>query len=100
MTYNIILSEIAEKEIESIKEWYDAQTYKSGDDFVLTIEDVLAKIAWNPDIYPIVLFNQYRRVLIRRFPYWVYYRIESNNIRISSVFHTSRSPEILYKQLQ
>ncbi len=99
MTYNIILSEIAEQEIRSIRQWYDAQTYQLGNHFILAIEDTFARIAWSPNIYPIVLFNQYRRVLIRRFPYWIYYRIEGDNIKISSVFHNSRSPEILYKQL-
>jgi plasmid stabilization system protein ParE len=99
MTYSIILSEIAEREIAAIRDWYDAQPFQYGLDFILTIEDTFARIAYNPNIYPVVLFNKYRRVLVRRFPYAVYFSVEGNVIKISSVFHHSRSPEILYKKL-
>ncbi len=99
MTYKIVLSEIVEKEIAAVRDWYNEKALQLGADFVLTIEDSFARIAYNPVGYPVVLFGKYRRALVRRFPYAVYFRIEGSDIKISALFHHSRSPEILYNNL-
>ncbi len=99
MTYNIVLSELAQIEITAIKDWYDEKSPQIGMDFILTIEDTFARIAANPDIYPVILFKKFRRALMRRFPYAIYFRVEGSEIKISAVFHHRRAPQILYHNL-
>ena len=45
-----------------------------------------------PEMYAVVHEN-YRQVLVRRFPYTVSYEYTSNTVTVYSVFHTSRDPQ-------
>ena len=44
-----------------------------------------------PEIYPIVQ-ETYRRALICRFPYAVFYEHDATTVTVYAVFHTSRNP--------
>ena len=46
----------------------------------------------HPETHPIV-HDTYRRALIRRFPYGVFYGCEEETVIVYAVFHTSRNPE-------
>ncbi|MFC1835322.1 hypothetical protein ACFL2Q_11400 [Thermodesulfobacteriota bacterium] len=39
-----------------------------------------------------VVFSGYRRALMRRFPYTVFYDYEEDRLTVYGVFHTSRDP--------
>ena len=45
-----------------------------------------------PRSYPIV-HEDYRRALIRRFPYAVFYECSSGKVEIVAFFHCSQDPE-------
>jgi plasmid stabilization system protein ParE len=45
-----------------------------------------------PEMCPLV-HGTYRRSLIRRFPYAVFYEYAELTVTVYSVFHTSRDPE-------
>jgi hypothetical protein len=45
-----------------------------------------------PEMYPVV-HESYRRSLIRRFPYAVFYEQSEATVTIYAVFHTSRDPD-------
>jgi len=51
----------------------------------------MESIRRHPEMYP-VIHESYRRSLIRRFPYAVFYEVE-NAITVYAVFHTSRDPD-------
>lgn len=46
-----------------------------------------------------VFFGNYYRLLARRFPYSVYYRIERDKIRIYAIFDNRRNPDLIRKRL-
>jgi plasmid stabilization system protein ParE len=62
--------------------------------FVAEIEESVAKILVNPNIWRVVDPPDIRRYLIRRFPYAVYYRWESEHKRVAiyAVMHLRREP--------
>lgn len=46
----------------------------------------------NPKMPP-KIYKEARRAVVRRFPYCIYYIIQSDRIHIVSIFHTSRNPK-------
>ncbi len=55
-------------------------------------DEAVEVVRRNPEMYPKVHFQK-RRAIVRRFPYCIYYEFEENELRILSVFHSSRNPE-------
>jgi len=72
--------------------WYEEQRAGLGSDFLLCVEEGLAKIRRGPEAYPVV-HRDVRRMLIRRFPYGIFYVVEPTLIVVVAVFHERREPE-------
>lgn len=67
----IILPE-ASQDITEAYWWYEEQSLGLGSEFVRSVEAILASIQRYPAMYPEV-FRQYRRALLRKFPYFLFY---------------------------
>ena len=63
-------------------------------EFLRCVEVALLSIERSPLIYPVV-HETYRRALVRRFPFTVFFEIEHPPERcvIYAVFHCSQNPE-------
>jgi len=61
-------------------------------EFVRCIDDAIQEIKRNPELYPIE-FENYRKKVLRRFPFKIVYEIFEDNIYILAVFHSRRNPE-------
>jgi plasmid stabilization system protein ParE len=61
--------------------------------FMERIDDALSLIVRDPRLYPIV-YKTLRRVVVRRFPFAVFYEVMANEIQVIAVFHSRRDPEI------
>jgi plasmid stabilization system protein ParE len=74
--------------------WYEDQTPGLGLDFLRCVEVALLSIERNPKIYP-VMHETYRRALVRRFPYAIFYEVDDAEDRciVYSVFHCSQEPK-------
>ena len=83
----------AERDIAEAYRWYEEQRIGLGADFLLCIEEGLAKIQRAPEAYPVVHKNV-RRLLIKRFPYGMFYIIEIEAIVVLAVLHERRSPAV------
>lgn len=60
-------------------------------DFLRCLEAIISFIQRHPTMYPAV-FGDYRRALVRRFPYAIFYEPESTRIVVYDVFHCSQDP--------
>lgn len=59
------------------------------------MDEILAtcnSISENPQMYP-VLHRETRRVIIHKFPFAIFYRVEDGLVDIISVMHGSRDPD-------
>jgi plasmid stabilization system protein ParE len=92
MSMPIILRRAAQAEFDDAVDWY-GQKNNRGAAFALAVKKALEQVAANPFSYPEV-FEDVREILVRKYPYVIYYRILSNTIVVISVFHTSRDPAI------
>lgn len=81
----------AEGDVEETAIWYEQQRTGLGHEFLDRVRDALNAIAERPRLYPVVHRNT-RRAFARKFPFGVFYRIESDRIVIVAVMHGSRDP--------
>ncbi|MDZ4816704.1 MAG: type II toxin-antitoxin system RelE/ParE family toxin [Verrucomicrobiota bacterium] len=79
--------------------WYEEKEIGLGENFYRALSVALTYAARNPDTL-IKVYENYRRVLLRRFPYAVFYEHGPEAIHIYSVFHCSQNPEKWMKRLK
>jgi plasmid stabilization system protein ParE len=91
MTINLRLRPESEQDLADAAAWYEEQREGVGNQFLDEVLSVFSVISDTPLIFPIVHKN-IRRALIHRFPFGVYYRVESNEIVVVAIMHGSRNP--------
>ncbi|GAB4278967.1 MAG: type II toxin-antitoxin system RelE/ParE family toxin [Coriobacteriia bacterium] len=72
-------------------DWYESQREGLGADFLDAIDSAIANALKNPAAYPLV-YRDVRRILVRRFPYGVYYRVLDEEILVIAVMHAAQHP--------
>jgi len=91
MISQLILRPEAEADLAEAYVWYEQRRAGLGQDLLLSVEAALTAIYDHPFLYP-VMHRNIRRVLIRRFPFGVYYLVEGETVIVLSIFHASRDP--------
>jgi|SRR5271170_6582188 len=88
---NLILSKEAEEDIAEAKGWYEKRRRGLGEEFALCIEEALERIRRIPhgatEVYPGV-----RRVIVRRFPFGIFYCVDEDQIGVIAVYDSRRDP--------
>lgn len=93
MTFRIVLRPAAKAEFEDAMIWYERQRRGLGEEFVIEIDEALAKVAESPMRYP-VLFGDIRKTSARRFPYAIYFRLRGTTVVVLAIFHGRRDPRV------
>ncbi|MDA3935736.1 MAG: type II toxin-antitoxin system RelE/ParE family toxin [Actinomycetota bacterium] len=86
-------------DIESARQWYEAQRPGLGDEFVDAVDDAMESVLAFPIAYPDD-YRGARRFLIQRFPYCLYYRLEDDNVVVVACLHAVRDPERKRRRLR
>ncbi len=81
----------AEGDLADALLWYEDQAAGLGVEFFRAVEARFAAIQRNPELYPVV-YRGVRRALVRRFPYSIYYRVESGSITVLACLHSRSHP--------
>lgn len=84
----------AVNELESALVWYEKQRRGLGLDFLGCVEAALTSIRTNPEIYPIC-YGNFRRCVVRRFPFSIYFTVEDKRIILHAVFDNRSDPRKL-----
>jgi hypothetical protein len=99
MTYTLwFLPEVEEDAINGYI-WYEAKSRGLGEEFLRIFYASANEIPWNPLSYPKV-YQDFRRRLLRRFPYAIYFTIENDQIIVFGLFHCARNPQAVNAMLQ
>lgn len=85
-------TERARSDIESAFEWYERQRRGLGFEFLSCIELAINGLLDFPELYQIY-YASFRRCVIRRFPFSIFYAIEDDEIVIHSVFDNRQDPQ-------
>ncbi len=91
MSLPLVVNPEAEEDLADARAWYDRQRAGLGDQLLLCVEEAFDRIRRMP-LTPRVTFNGARRVLVRRFPYAVIYKVEADQIAVIAIYHTRRDP--------
>lgn len=81
----------AKVDIDLAVGWYERQRKGLGLEFLDCLELAVRDILENPEFYS-VKYLRYRSVLVRRFPFSVFYTIEQNVIVVHAVFDNRQDP--------
>jgi hypothetical protein len=98
MSYSIsFLPEVANDAISGYA-WYEEKSIGTGEDFLRLFYAYAAELPRNPLLFPEV-YKDFKRRLLRRFPYAIYFRIEKHNIVVFGLFHCARNPFFIEESL-
>ncbi len=81
----------AEADLDEAFVWYDAQREGLGVEFLTAVEVAFALISRSPDAFPKV-YGDIRRVLVRKFPYAVFYTTSQEEVSVLACVHARRHP--------
>ncbi|OCR00548.1 recombinase [Oscillatoriales cyanobacterium USR001] len=98
MLRNLIILPEAEQDVAEGYVWHEAQELGLGEEFLHCVDACIQFIRRNPQMYRLV-HESYRRAVVRRFPYVIFYEYLENTIIIYSVFHCSQDPQKLRSRL-
>jgi plasmid stabilization system protein ParE len=92
MAVELLIASEAESDLAEAYGWYEAQRIGLGEEFLGCVDACIETVMRSPEMYAVVQEN-YRRALVRRFPYAVFYEHCDGVVTIYCVFHTARDPE-------
>lgn len=81
----------AELDVTEAYGWYESRGRGLGDEFLVALEDCLARVRRQPILHA-AHDDRVRRARVRRFPYWVYFVIRGEIVDVLAVFHERRRP--------
>ena len=99
MTYTIRFLPEVEEDVIAGYAWYEEKAPGLGEEFLRMFYACAGEIPRNPLLYPKV-YREFRRRLLRRFPYAIYFRIEDNEIIVFGLFHCARDPRAIRAKLR
>ncbi len=90
----------AQQDILVAIEWYEEKREGLGDELLIAIENEKHFIEFNPNHYE-DKYKGIRKAITKRFPYILYYRIESESqVLVYAVLHMKRSPRQWRKRVK
>ena len=91
MPADLIVAPEAEQDIGEAYAWYEDRRPGLGEEFLSCVDASIQAICRMPEMHAEV-HEHYRRALVRRFPYAVFYEYAGGRVTVYCVFHTSRDP--------
>ena len=92
MSRALVIEPEAEADIVAAATWYQEQSPIIGASFSRAVRSALDRVQDNPYQYQTV-YDRYRRVLLRRFPYALIYTITDAGIVVLACMHGRRDPK-------
>lgn len=74
-----------EKDSVSAYVWYEEKAKGLGEEFLRAFYASAAEIARTPNLYP-KIYKNFHRKLLKRFPYVVYFLVESETVIVYGLF--------------
>jgi len=83
----------AEEELGAAAAWYEGQRIGLGVELVALVDEAIAEIALAPLSWPQWRGDRpFRRRVLERFPYVIFYSASEVNVRIMAIAHAKRRP--------
>jgi plasmid stabilization system protein ParE len=89
MRRRLFLRPEAERDLASARDWYDQQRGGLGDEFLDAIALTLRELEQDPELHRLY-YRNFRRALLRRFPYKIFYQVLGERVVIFRVLHAKQ----------
>jgi len=87
----VVFDSAAFAEAEAAFEWYRQRSERAAARFLDELDRAIEQISSSPNRFPIFEFGT-RRMLLRRFPYFVVFRETVTQLQVVAVAHGHRRP--------
>lgn len=95
MKWRVVIRPRAETDLSQARDWYENEHAGLGIEFLVEIANVIANLVQDPERRP-DYYRGFRRVLIPRFPYKLFYRLQDDRVVVFRVLHAHRNhPQLL-----
>ena len=91
MTPRFVFRPRAAAQLREARRWYAAQAVGLDLEFARAVEAAVAAVGRYPEAYPEVE-PRIRRILLRRFPYGLYYAVEADRVVVHACYDLRREP--------
>lgn len=88
---NVRLTQETEGDLAEAAAWYRQRGPGLAEAFLGSVETAFESIRLLPGAYPVV-HRHVRRVLLRRFPYSLFYQVANDEVVVIGCFHAARDP--------
>lgn len=89
MKWTVLIRPRAEGDLREAHRWYEAQRTGLGDEFLDEVQRALLYLEEQPERRPLY-YRAFRRLLTRRFPYKLFYRIENDRVIVFRILNARR----------
>ena len=88
----VIFTPAARVELIDAEDWYEARLPGLGMRFREEVGETVLRMRENPHQFPVVL-RDVHRARLHKFPYGLFFRVETNTLVVIACFHGSRDPQ-------
>ena len=89
MSWHVVIRPNAEADLREAWLWYESQRAGLGDELLMEIRAAIRRLETDPEQRPLY-YRDFRRLLTRRFPYKLFYRLEGERVIVFRVLHAKR----------
>ena len=89
MNLRVIIRPNAEADLSEAHTWYESRRAGLGDELLDEIRHAVGLLADDPERRPFY-YRDFRRLLTRRFPYKLFYRVEGDRVIVFRILHAKR----------
>jgi plasmid stabilization system protein ParE len=88
----VVFRSSANAQVVQAQAWYEHKRLGLGAEFARSLESAISRVARNPFAAPVV-HQEVRRVLLKRFPYSVFYTTQDDHLIVLSCLHTRQNAD-------
>jgi plasmid stabilization system protein ParE len=92
MAAKLVFAPETERDLAEAYAWYEHHRVGLGEEFLACVDACIDGICRAPEMYALIR-DTYRRALVRRFPYAVFYEHSKGVVTVFAVLHTARDPD-------
>lgn len=93
MTLPVVYRRRVQHDLAAAFDWYEEQRARLGEEFLSAVQSTFKSVEFYPETFASV-HDEVRRAIVPRFPFAVFYVVESRRIVVLRVLHTARDPTL------
>ena len=93
MTLPVVFRRRFQDDLGAGFDWYEEQRSGLGEEFLSAVQSTLRSIEQFPEMF-VLIHRDVRRAVVSRFPFAVFYLVESRRVVVLRVLHTARDPKL------